>query len=200
MRRTRFHPGPPGRRAGRLGLVVCGVAALAVSTVTVWQSAYATFTDAAPTISTTLGTGTLTLSDDDAAGTMFTAGRLKPGATGTRCIKVSVAGTAPASVRLYGTGRTDTRVLDESLQLTVRAGTGGSTSSCNGFTSTATVYSGTLAGFTAADFATGLGSWMTTGTAATRTFQFTYQLPTTAPTSAQGGSAALNFVWEAQSR
>jgi hypothetical protein len=198
MRRTR--PVPPSRRAARLGLAGCALVALVISTVLVWQSAYANFTDSAPAISTTLGTGTLTLSDDDAAGTMFAVGRLKPGATGTRCIKVSVAGTAPASVRLYGTGRSGNRGLDASLQLTVRAGTGGSTSSCTGFSSTATVYSGTLAGFTAGDFASGLGSWTTTGASATRTFQFTYQLSTTAPTSAQGGSAALDFVWEAQSR
>jgi hypothetical protein len=137
MRRTRFRPGPPGRRARRLGLVGCSLVALVVSTVTVWQSAYANFTDSAPSLTTTLGTGTLAISDDDAAGTMFVVGRLKPGVTGTRCIKVSVSGTAEAAVRLYGTGRTVSRGLDASLQLTVREGTGGSTSSCNGFSSTA---------------------------------------------------------------
>jgi hypothetical protein len=200
MRRTRSRPGRPSRRARRLGLVGCSLVALVVATPTVWQSAYANFTDTAPTISTSIGTGTLAITDDDAAGTMFVVGRLKPGATGTRCIKVSVSGTADAAVRLYGTDRTVSRGLDASLQLTVREGTGGSTSNCNGFTSSATVYSGTLAGFTASDFATGVGSWTTTGTAVARTFQFTYQLSTTAPTSAQGGSAALNFVWEAQSR
>ena len=198
MRRSR--PAPPSRRTTRLVLVGAALLALATSTALVWQSAYATFTDAAPAVAATVGTGTLALADDDAGSTLFAVGRLKPGGSGVRCITVSATGTSPSEIRFYGTGRSVTRGLDAALRLTVRSGTGGTTSSCTGFQSTATVYDGTLAGFTAADFASGLGTWTTTGAPATRTYQIGYALATTAPTSAQGGTAGLSFVWEAQSR
>jgi hypothetical protein len=197
MSRTRSRQ--PNRRAVRVGLVACLLTALAVTTGVVWQSAYSNFGDTAPKISTALNTGNVVLADDDAEATLFSVGRLKPGATGTRCIKVSTTGATPTTVRLYGTGRSVTNGLDDALQLTVRIGTGGSTSSCTGFTTTATVYSGALSGFTAGDFAAGLGSWSATSSA-NRTYQFTYLLSATAPASAQGGSATLTFVWEAQTR
>ena len=192
-------PVGPGPRARRIGLAACALVALVVALGTVLQSAYATFSESAVRIGTTVGTGTIALSDDDAESTMFSVSRLKPGATGARCIRVTSTGSAPSSVRLYGTGRSVTRGLDAALQLTVRLGSGGTTSNCNGFTSTSTVFSGTLAAFTAADFGTGLGSWTASGTQA-RTYQVTYSLPPNAPTSAQGGSATVTFVWEAQTR
>jgi hypothetical protein len=189
----------PSRRARRIALAACSLVALVVATGAVWQSAYATFSESAAKISTTVGTGTIGLSDDDASTTLFSVSRLKPGATGTRCIRVTSTGSAPSSVRLYGTGRSVTNGLDAALDLTVRLGSGGTTSSCTGFTSSATVYTGTLAGFTAGDFGTGLGTWTPSGTQS-RTYQFTYLLSSTAPSSAQGGTAALTLVWEAQTR
>ena len=191
----------PGRRARRLGLAACALVAVLGSSLVVWQSAYATFVDSAAPFSATATTGTLTLGDDDAGSTLFTAGGLMPGDTGTRCIRVTANGTAPATVRLYGTGRSLTGGLAAALTLTVRIGTGGTATSCTGFTSSSTVYTGTLAGFTADGFATGLGSWQAPGKmATTRTYQLAWTLPTSAPLSAEGGSAAVSFVWEAQTR
>jgi hypothetical protein len=191
----------PGRRARRLGLAASALVAVAGSSLVVWQSAYATFADSAGPVAATAGTGTLTLGDDDAGSTLFAAADLEPGDTGTRCIRVTANGTSPASVRLYGTGRSSTAGLAAALTLTVRLGTGGTSASCNGFSSTATVYTGTLAGFTAEGFAAGLGTWTVPGrVAATRTYQLVWALPTSAPLSAEGGSAAVSFVWEAQTR
>jgi hypothetical protein len=171
------------------------------SSLVVWQSAYATFADSAGPVAATASTGTLTLGDDDAGSTLFAASDLKPGDTGTRCIRVTANGTSPASVRVYGTGRSSTAGLAAALTLTVRLGTGGSATSCNGFTSTTNVYTGTLAGFTAEGFAAGLGTWTVPGkVATTRTYQLVWTLPAGAPLSAQGGSAAVSFVWEAQTR
>jgi hypothetical protein len=63
------------------------------------------------------------------------------------------------------------------------------------------VYSGTLAAFGSANtnFATGLGTWAPTGTGSeTRVFQFTYTLDPATPNTAQSGTAAIGFTWEAQ--
>ncbi len=105
-------------------------------------------------------------------------------------------------MKLYGTGYSTTNGLGSSITLSVTQGTGGSFGSCTGFTplgTGATLYSGTLAAFSASNFATGLGTWTPTGTAGeTRTFQMTYTVDTNAPNSTQGGSAAIGFTWEAQ--
>lgn len=181
--------------------MACALVAVVGSALVVWQSAYATFADSAAPVAATATTGTLTLGDDDAGGTLFAASDLKPGDSGTRCIRVTANGTAPATVRLYGTGRSNSAGLAEAMTLTVRMGTGGSASTCAGFTSGATVYTGTLAGFGAEGFAAGLGSWNAPGkVAAYRTYQLAWTLPSGAPLSAEGGSTALTFVWEAQTR
>ena len=171
------------------------------SSLVVWQSAYATFAHSAAPVLATTTTGTLTLGADDAGATLFRASDLKPGDGGTRCIRVTANGTSPAVVRLYGTGRSNSAGLAEAMTLTVRMGTGGSASSCTGFTSAATIYTGSLAGFAAEGFAAGLGSWNAPGkVAAYRTYQLVWSLPSGAPLSAEGGATALTFVWEAQTR
>jgi hypothetical protein len=196
----RAAPGParPSRRARRLCLAAAGALALVLSAAFVWRSAYAAFTDSTPTYVTTWSTGTVAITDDDAGTALFTASGLRPGAAQTRCVTVTSTGSAPAAVRLYGTGRTTNRSLSSYLGLTVTAGSGGSAAGCAGFTPAASLYSGTLAAFPTG-YATGLGSWTTTGTAAeSTTYQFTYVLSASAPATAQGGSAAIAFTWEAQ--
>jgi hypothetical protein len=167
----------------------------------VWHGAYAGFTDvttarALPTIST----GTLALTDDDAAIRMFAVTGLKPGDTAAKCIAVSATGSAAATVRLYGTGRSSTNALANWLNVTVSLGTGGSTRNCTGFAAASTAYSGTLAAFPTDSWTGGVGSWTTTGTATTRVYRIVYTFSTSTPTSAQSGTAALGFVWEARTR
>ncbi|WP_299953572.1 hypothetical protein [uncultured Modestobacter sp.] len=193
----------PSRPATRRGLVASTAGALLLATALVWQSAYAGFTDRTASVPLpTVTTGTVVLSDDDAGGTMFAVPGMRPGATGTRCITVRSTGNAPAGVRMYVTGRSDTKGLAGALRLTVRIGTGGTYADCAGFRPEGPIYDGTLAAFPADRWADGRGSWTTAGNAAgeTKTYELTYALPADAPTSVQGGSATVTFVWEAQSR
>jgi hypothetical protein len=178
--------------------------ALVLAAALLWQSAYAGFSDttavrALPTITT----GTLALTDDDSAVRMFTVTGLKPGMSATKCIAVTSTGS-PATVRLYGTGRSTTNGLASWLNLTVSVGTGGSTKSCNGFkpTDPATpAYNGTLAAFPTGSWTAGVGGWTTTGTAATsRTYQIVYTLPANTPYTTQNGTAALGLVWESRTK
>jgi hypothetical protein len=188
----------PSRRARRLCLAAAAAVALVLAAALVWRSAYAAFTDSTPTYVTTWSTGTVAITDDDAGSAVFTATGLRPGAAQTRCVTVTSTGTAPAAVRLYGTGRSTSKSLASHLTLTVTAGSGGSGASCTGFTPSARVYSGTLASFPAG-YGTGLGPWTTTGTAPeSTTYRFTYALSATAPATSAGGAAAIAFTWEAQ--
>ncbi|PZA21083.1 hypothetical protein DMO24_12070 [Modestobacter versicolor] len=168
----------------------------------VWHSAYAGFSDSTtPKALPTVSTGTLTLTDDDSAVRMFTATGLKPGATATECIAVTASGS-PSTVRLYGTGRSTTNGLAGQLALTVAVGTGGSSSTCAGFTTSgAAAYTGTVAAFPTDSWAVGVGSWTTTGGApTTRVYRISYTLPASTPNSVQSGTATLTFVWEARTR
>lgn len=178
--------------------MACGLVAVLGSTLVVWQSAYASFTWSSAPTTARVSTGTVVLADDDAEQTLFAVAGLKPGASGERCIRVTSTGTAPATVKMYGTGRSNVNGLAGALTLTVRVG--GANASC-GSISSAPIYNGTLAGYTAEGFGAGLGAWNTTGTAAeARTYRLVWTLPTSAPLSVQGGSAGVTFVWEAQDR
>ena len=73
--------------------------------------------------------------------------------------------------------------------------------SCAGFTGGSTVFDSTLASFgtTKTSFATGVGSFAPSGTGSeTKSYRLTYTLSSSAPDTAQGGTAALGFTWEAQ--
>ncbi len=178
--------------------MACVAAAVLGSSLVLWQTAYATFTASSAPVPATVSTGTVVLGDDDAEQTLFNLSGLKPGATGERCIRVTAGGSAPSTVRMYGTGRTNTNGLAGALALTVRVG--GATASCGSITSSP-IHNGTLASFTAGGFAAGLGSWAAPGgVAETRTYRLTWTLPASAPLSVQAGSAGVTFVWEAQTR
>jgi hypothetical protein len=189
--------GAPSRRGRRLALGGSALAALTVSAVVVWHAAYATFTVSTPTYPLGWSTGAVALSDDDAGSALFTATGVEPGAADTRCIVVTSTGNVPATVRLYGTGRTSTNGLSTALSLVVVAGSGGSSSSCAGFTPSSTLYRGSFAGFPTS-YAAGLDSWPTAGTAGgeTRSYQLTYSMPSGAASSAQGGTLAMAFTWD----
>lgn len=194
----------PTRSRARLIGFGALLAGLAGSALIVWQASYSAFSATTSNPTNNWSAGTVALSDDDSNTAMFTASGLKPGSTGTKCIAVTSTGTLPSAVKLYGTSYSGTNVLSQNINLTVVQGTGGGFASCTGFTplgTGATVYSGTLAGFASAatNFGSGLGTWAPTGTGSeTRSFQFTYTVDPATPNTAQGGTAAIGFTWEAQ--
>jgi hypothetical protein len=177
---------------------------LLVSGGVVWQASYSAFSATTTNPTSNWSSGTVALSDDDTNTALFTASNLKPGATGTKCIAVTSTGSLASTVKLYGTGAATTNALSTYVNLTITQGTGGTFGSCTGFTPLGTgssVFSGTLAGFasSATAFASGLGTWAPTGTGSeTRVFQLVYTLDPAVPNSAQAGTAALGFTWEAQ--
>ena len=181
--------------------------ALLASGALVLQGSSAAFSATTANPGNTWAAGQVTLTDDDGGtspttGTaMFTASKLKPGSTGTKCIVVTSTSDVAAGLKVYSTGVTTTNALSTHLNLTVEQGTGGTFGSCTGFTSASTAFTGTLAGFgtAATGFANGVGATALTGTPPeTRSYRFTYTLDAAAPNTVQNGTAAATFVWEAQ--
>lgn len=188
------------RRPGRgAGVLVAGLAALVCSSVLVWHDAGATWSASTGDAGDSWAAGTVSLSDDDNGSALFAAANLKPGSTGQQCITVTATGTLPAAVRLYAVGATSTNGLAAQLAVTVSWGGGGSYGSCAGFVQQGVLWSGSMATFPATSFATGLGSWTTTGVPGeSRVYRVAWTLSSTAPDSVQGGTASAAFTWEAQ--
>ncbi|TFC95201.1 MULTISPECIES: hypothetical protein [Cryobacterium] len=192
-------------RAARFARIAVIPAGLLVSGLIVGQASYSAFTATTVNPINNWSSGTVALTDDDTNIAMFTATKLAPGSTGTKCIVVTSSGTVPSAVKLYGTTPATTNAFSGSINLSVVQGTGGTFGSCTGFTALATgssVFTGTLAGFgtAATSFGTGTGNWAPTGTAAeSRTYQFTYTVDAGAPNTTQGSTASIGFTWEAQS-
>jgi len=162
----------------------------------------AAFFDTTSNDSNSFAAGTVVLVDDDTGSAMFNASGMTPGDSATECITVTYNGSiTPSDVVLYVTAGDLTGTgLDDYLNLTIDRGTGGSFGDCTGFSSTASVYSGTLDGFagTSTDFASGAGSWTATSTGDAFTYQFTVTLQD--DNAAQGLDASVNFTWEAQNQ
>jgi hypothetical protein len=195
----------PGRRAGVIATVMSILLGLVVSSLLVWQASQASFSSTVTNASNNWTAGSVALSDDDSNSAMFSASSLKPGSTGTHCIAVTSAGTLPAAVKLYATNGATTNALSSYVDLSITQGTGGSFSSCNGFSplgSNSSVYSGTLAAFISGctNFSNGVGVWTPTGSGSeTHTYQFSYAIDAATPATAEGGTASVSFTWESQS-
>jgi hypothetical protein len=171
----------------------------------VWQSSHAAFSAATDSPTSNWTSGTLSLTDDDASSALFTAAGLRPGASGTKCIVVTSSATLASAVKLYGTTYSTTNAVGSYVNLVIDEGDGGSFStsgpaSCSGFTFASNDFTGTLASFAASrtSFANGLSSWAPGSSTDSKTFRFAYSVDAATPNSAQGGSAAVGFTWEAQ--
>jgi hypothetical protein len=186
--------------AARLAPVPLG---LALSGALVWQASYSAFSATTSNTPNTWNASTQGLSNDS-SGPMFAITNMTPGATASKCIKVSSTGTVPATVKLYtALGSSVTNDISQYINLTIQLGTGGTSASCSSFVSTATEYSGTLSALTlaATSYATGepAGSLTGTGLPETLTYEITYTFSSSAPNSAQGGSTPnVTFTWESQ--
>lgn len=146
--------------------------------------------------------GDVAISDDDSTSAMFAVSNMKPGEPATKCIEVTYTGSLDAAVKLYG-ATTAGDGLETYLDLTVERGTPGNFSGCGAFSSTETVYTGTLAGFLTSHTAfgganPGAGTWAPTGGAPDddMTYKFTVTLQDN--NAAQSLTTTTTFTWEAQ--
>lgn len=202
----------PARR--RRSLSAATTAKLALSVVLMlglWAvaggSTYAALTGTTNNAGNTFSAGTVTLTDNDASGALFTFTNQKPGVTVNSCIKVTYTGSVTTSaLKLYAS--TATGAMAPYLNLTVTKGTDSSPSfsGCTNFTPDATNYNalgagvlfnGTLSTYPTT-YAAGLSdpnSAWTNSTSAS--YRFTVSVADT--DAVQGLTSAATFTWEARS-
>jgi hypothetical protein len=193
--RPRGRYGRTRTRAAVLGGLVVGIIA---SAALVWGSTSAAFYGRSSNNADSWAAGTVALSDDDGGTTpttgtaMFSVAGIQPGDTGQQCITVTYGGTVAAAVKLYQTGASGS--LGATLNITVEQGTGGSYSSCTGFITGSTIYTGTLGGLSTT-YAGGVGTWAATN-GATKTYRTTWSVQD--DNAGAGQTAQTTFTWEAQ--
>jgi hypothetical protein len=139
------------------------------------------------------------LTDNDSGTAMFdNLTGLMPGTNEDRCIDVTYTGSVdPTAVLLY-INAAPTGTLAPYLNLTIDIGpdTADAFRTCTGFTSTGTLYSGTLADFATnrSSYATGLSTWNPLIGPETRTFRFRVAVQN--DPAAEGMSCTFGFSWE----
>jgi Camelysin metallo-endopeptidase len=152
--------------------------------------------------------GTVTISDNDAGGSLLSLSNATPGNSSTGCIKITYSGSLNANVHLYGSS---TGSLPSYLTLTVTRGTDSSPSfaSCSNFTADSTnyigsgagvIYSGNLSAFPST-YGGGVvdptsGSPATWSTSNAHSYKFVVTVQNNA--AAQGLSSTASFTWEAR--
>lgn len=183
--------------------IAAAVASLLMVSLFVVRASSAAFSAQTVNPSNSWATGSVSLTDDDGGGTasaMFKVTGMMPGDTLTKCIAVTYSGSAdPKPVKLFSA--VTNNGLADHLDVTIKEGDGGGYTSCTGFVATATLANAvTLTSFGASNsYATGVGTWDPTGTAQTKTYQFSVTLGTDTPDSAQGTDAQATFTWETSS-
>lgn len=171
-------------------------AALLMLTLIVVTRSQAAFTSTTDNTANSFSSGSVVLTDDDTGSAMFTATAMTPGVPVVRCITLTYSGSlTPANIRMYGTSSGS---LATYLNTTIEVGTGGSFASCTGFTSTSTIYTGTLANFSATrtNWTTGLATFTAAANPTSRTLRLTVDVQNVP--AAQSSSATATFTWEAQ--
>jgi Camelysin metallo-endopeptidase len=149
-------------------------------------------------------TGSVTIADNDAGAAMYSVSNKKPNDTVTTCILVTYTGSLAADVHLYTTSPSGP--LMQYLNLTIEKGTGmGAFPACTGFSSQATIFSGTLESFRAAktNFATGVAAYPGAQTQWNQNDTLVYRFTLTVQdNNAAGGltTGSHSFIWEAQNQ
>jgi len=198
-------PVSPASRPRRRGLAtLIAVIGVVIASTLIWNASNAAFTATTTNGSNSFSAGTVGLTDNDSNGVLFNVGSLKPGATGSACLRVTYNGSLASAVKLYASSPSATASLDTYITLKVEEGAFASVPAfpaCTSFVAAgAPISNGPLSTFTtnSTSYATGVGTWAPNGAAQTKDYQFTYTLSSAAPDSVQGATASLTLVWEAQ--
>ncbi len=120
-------------RARRTVLSVAVPAGLVMSLAVTWGSTHAAFTASTDNVGNSWQTGSVVLADSDSEAALFSTAldsALKPGSTGSRCIRLDYTGSLPADIHMYvgtppadaGTPNAGATTLDPYLVMSVEKG------------------------------------------------------------------------------
>ncbi len=155
-----------------------------------FQSTGAAFSATTENTGNAFVAGTVTLTDNDAGSAMFNVSAIAGGDSAVGCIEVAYSGSLNPEVRLYGAS-TAGDGLEAYLDLTIERGDG--TCAAFGTDGDLGVYLGA-----ATDYATGVDNWQPTGGGPDDTFPYRFTITLQDTSAAQGGTATVDFTWEAQ--
>jgi hypothetical protein len=194
----------PSRRRGRSlnGLAIqlaAGALSFVLIALLVVTSSRAAFVAQNDNTGNSVTSASIVLADNDSTTAMFNnVTGMVPGTPVDKCIDVTYTGSVdPTAVMLYASG-VPTLDLAPYLDLTIDIGadTAAPFRDCTGFTSTSTLYTGTLATFASAknSYVTGLSTWDPSATGEVRTFRFRLTVQDNA--LAANKSTTFGFSWE----
>jgi hypothetical protein len=202
------HIHPPTRRMSRVTAFAAVPLAMLMAGGLIWNASYAAFSADTRNSGNNWATGAVVLTDDDGGSARFQASGIIPSQTDTKCITVISNSTLAGTVKLYNLNAITSGVgLEDHIKISVDQGTGGSFSTCTGFVKGSTIVatqSLTAMNATFSSFATGAGSWVTSGSPGeTQSYRFTWTFDTTGLTQAQidalqGAHTGVDFEWEIQ--
>jgi hypothetical protein len=193
-------------------LWAAGLSTLAAIGVVFSLGTFSAFSSTTSNTGNTFSAGTVAIGDNDAGAALYSLADQLPGATVTRCIKVTYTGSLDADVKLYTPSTIGS--LGPFLNLTVTPGTQATPTfpACAGFTPDAggAIFTGTLAAFAAAHptYGAGLADYPGAGTEWATDDAVVYRFEVTladdnAANGAAGGALTTGthaFTWEARNQ
>ena len=194
------------RRRKKLLTVLVVAVTVGVVAMLGGMGAFSAFSSTTSNDNNSFATGSVTIGDNDAGAAMYQVSNKKPNDTVQTCIKLTYTGSLAADVHLYTTSSIG--ALGQYLDMTVEKGTlSGAPAfpSCTGFTTQATVFTGTLANFasTKTSFATGVAAYPGAQTQWNQNDALVYRFTLTVQdNNAAGGltTGSHSFIWEAQNQ
>jgi hypothetical protein len=197
----------PTSRTAKFAAAAATPVAVLVAGAMIWQSSYAAFSGTTRSSGNEWGTGSVTLTDDDSGASRFQIGSMTPGDSGTQCIKVTADASVAGTVKGYAVNPvTSPEGLEDHIDVVLKAGTGGSFASCDGFTEEEVIIPGAtlaeLAAFNSYDSA--IGGWAVSEGLQSRTYSITWTFDTDGLTQLQidrlqGAQTGIDLQWELQS-
>jgi hypothetical protein len=195
---------PTARTTKVLAAIATPVALVATGAL-IYTSSYAAFTGQTRNSGNQWSTGSVNLTDDDNGTARFQVKDMLPGATDTKCIKVTANASVPSTVKGYAVNPvTSPQKLEDRIKVTIDSGTGGSFADCTGFVPAgpAHVTDMPLSGIAQANnFDAGFGGWAVSPGVKERTYRLSYKFDTTGMSQSeidqlQGATTGIDMQWE----
>lgn len=196
----------PSRRATTALAALATPIALVAAGAMIYQASNAAFTGQTRNSGNEWSTGSVSLTDDDNGQARFQVANMLPGATDTKCIKVTANASVPSTVKGYSVNPvTSVQGLENRIKVTIESGDGGSFADCTGFTSDdgpALVPDRPLSEVAAiSTYESGIGGWAVPAGVSSKTYRFTWRFDTSEMTQAQidqlqGAKTGIDMQWE----
>ncbi|MEV7361423.1 hypothetical protein [Streptomyces sp. NPDC091299] len=175
---------------------------LLLSGALVWGATNADWSGTTSNSGNTWESGSLGLANNSKV-PMFRVDNMRPGDTGSNCIRIESNADFPTALKLYSSSPNWPSNYQSFIDLKIEVG-GGTFGNCKGFTPQRTAFNGTLDQFVAlyTDFRNGVGPWTLPGKPPNSlSFRFAWKFSRSAPNSAQSVvTNEVTFTWEARER